>query len=633
MKGSQWYDGAAFVNMCPVQSGQNFTYRFPVNEIPGTYIWHAHTGAASTNGLAGPLIVRPPTGRKDPVPPPPYDTEYIMFIHDWYHVISGLQTVGLNRPFTAPADWVPDDGNFTWIGNPQAILINGKGNAGDCAAPPAGSPVGTNATCAVVAQPQGGCTHEEYEVEAGKTYLFRVINIGGLTYQTVCFEGHNVTIVAADAVPVDPIVAKCIDINIGQRYDVILTANQAAGAYWISSQTQFRPGSPSGYAVLRYKGAVQPATLPLTQAPQPGSVDIWPTEFVSQLKLNSAFLQPNGPAKNNSVYEIATTPVPAATTYLLVNISQPVLNETGQIRWAMNNIANLENPPCNNLQSILYYNPNWLPTNAELTETAGANASSVGLGQQYGPGQPAAVFIANLTSPKAMAVNPKAGAHVAPVKLGEVVEIVIQNNGASSFNGAGGNRTAQEQHPFHLHGHHFWVMGVGQGIYPGPEAVAASGILNTVNPPLRDTQTLPRNGFIVVRFLANNPGTWLLHCHIPYHQLMGQAMAIAEATELVPRAPLGMPKCPSPCEYSAAPYNISYTQQVFGNYIPSPPPRPIALPTSQREGPASSSSIAPVPAPALPSGTAVSTMMAHGVFYVLIAIFSSLCVCLPTLSV
>lgn len=50
--------------------------------------------------------------------------------------------------------------------------------------------------------------------------------------QTVCFEGHDVTIVAADAVPVEPIAASkfngCIDVNSGQRW-------AAGGAPGVSS--------------------------------------------------------------------------------------------------------------------------------------------------------------------------------------------------------------------------------------------------------------------------------------------------------------------------------------------------------------------------------------------------------------
>lgn len=39
MKDAPWYDGAAFVNQCPILKGSRWTYRFVVNEFPGTYFW------------------------------------------------------------------------------------------------------------------------------------------------------------------------------------------------------------------------------------------------------------------------------------------------------------------------------------------------------------------------------------------------------------------------------------------------------------------------------------------------------------------------------------------------------------------------------------------------------------------
>ena len=64
-----------------------------------------------------------------------------------------------------------------------------------------------------------GCSHDNITVMPGKTYRFRIINAGSLVYQTVCFEGHNVTIVAADAIPTDPVsFGPCVDVNSGQRY-------------------------------------------------------------------------------------------------------------------------------------------------------------------------------------------------------------------------------------------------------------------------------------------------------------------------------------------------------------------------------------------------------------------------------
>lgn len=55
-------------------------------------------------------------------------------------------------------------------------------------------------------------------VEAGKTYRIRMINAGSLVFFTVCFAGHNVTIIAADSFPVTPLSVSCVDINLGQRY-------------------------------------------------------------------------------------------------------------------------------------------------------------------------------------------------------------------------------------------------------------------------------------------------------------------------------------------------------------------------------------------------------------------------------
>lgn len=56
----------------------------------------------------------------------------------------------------------------------------------------------------------------------GQTYRFRIINGGSLLYQTVCFEGHNVTVIAADATPTEPIsFGPCVDVNSGQRYTAL----------------------------------------------------------------------------------------------------------------------------------------------------------------------------------------------------------------------------------------------------------------------------------------------------------------------------------------------------------------------------------------------------------------------------
>jgi len=79
---------------------------------------------------------------------------------------------------------------------------------------------------------------------------------------------------------------------------------------------------------------------------------------------------------------------------------------------------------------------------------------------------------------------------------GDVVEIVLQN--ARALNGVA------EFHPWHIHGHSFWVVGSGDGIYD-PSLVDS---YNLENPVLRDTVTLWPLQWVALRFVADNPGVW-----------------------------------------------------------------------------------------------------------------------------
>ena len=49
---------------------------------------------------------------------------------------------------------------------------------------------------------------------------------------------------------------------------------------------------------------------------------------------------------------------------------------------------------------------------------------------------------------------------------------------------------------------------------------------NLINPPMKDTVSVPDAGFTLIRFLANNPGYWLLHCHMSWHNHVGMAVVL-----------------------------------------------------------------------------------------------------------
>lgn len=100
-------------------------------------------------------------------------------------------------------------------------------------------------------------------------------------------------------------------------------------------------------------------------------------------------------------------------------------------------------------------------------------------------------------------------------------------------------------HPFHIHGHSFYVVAMERhgatpshiGPAPGPgnfitrEQVVklnTEGKIrkNLQNPPLKDNVAVPDAGFTIIRFHADNVGYWLFHCHMAWHNHLGMGVII-----------------------------------------------------------------------------------------------------------
>ena len=63
--------------------------------------------------------------------------------------------------------------------------------------------------------------------------------------------------------------------------------------------------------------------------------------------------------------------------------------------------------------------------------------------------------------------------------------------------GGSAARTSTEQHPFHVHGHHFCI---GQQSWAKHSTAAST--FNLVNPMYRNTQTVSKGGWAVIRFVV-----------------------------------------------------------------------------------------------------------------------------------
>jgi laccase len=87
----------------------------------------------------------------------------------------------------------------------------------------------------------------------------------------------------------------------------------------------------------------------------------------------------------------------------------------------------------------------------------------------------------------------KTGTEVKILPFNSAVEIIFQ----------GTNVVAGDDHPMHLHGYSFYIVGWGYGNFDKDKDPQN---YNLIDPPFRNTVTVPRNGWTTIRFEATNPG-------------------------------------------------------------------------------------------------------------------------------
>lgn len=121
------------------------------------------------------------------------------------------------------------------------------------------------------------------------------------------------------------------------------------------------------------------------------------------------------------------------------------------------------------------------------------------------------------------------------VKFNTTLEIVLQNTAL----------LVTENHPIHFHGFNFHVLAQGFGNY---NESRDSEKFNLVDPQIRNTIGVPVGGWAVIRFTADNPGIWIVHCHLDVHLPWGLGMAFevengATPETTLPPPPADLPKC------------------------------------------------------------------------------------------
>ncbi|KAJ7297820.1 hypothetical protein O6H91_Y035500 [Diphasiastrum complanatum] len=129
--------------------------------------------------------------------------------------------------------------------------------------------------------------------------------------------------------------------------------------------------------------------------------------------------------------------------------------------------------------------------------------------------------------------TPESGTRVNVIPFNSSVQMVLQD---TSILGV-------ENHPIHLHGYSFYVVGQGFGNFN-----ESTANFNLVDPPRRNTIGVPVGGWAALRFKADNPGVWYMHCHLEIHTTWGLATAFIVPNgvgpgQTLPPPPPDLPPC------------------------------------------------------------------------------------------
>lgn len=284
--------------------------------------------------------------------------------------------------------------------------------------------------------------------QKGVRYLLRLINTSVDTTFVFSIDGHRLKVVEADFVPIKPYTTKSVLVGIGQRYHVIVEAiphePTLDGNYWI------RTVPADNCSNFKYPYNVGNATTGIVRydpasTTLPTSKDLkFPTKCSDEPYYSLIpILEWNVPETKISD-EIGVTLVNANTTPYYPQYPE----KDGFRRWQM------------------FKGPLWL----------------------------------NFSDPTIL--NPDGSSSFFLSQLNVTTKSSWKDQWLELLITGPEKKPSFAAHPIHLHGHDFALLSQGDTAFN-----SSTSIIKRLNPPRRDVALLPMNGYLLIAFKVDNPGT------------------------------------------------------------------------------------------------------------------------------
>ncbi|CAA0396763.1 unnamed protein product [Arabidopsis thaliana] len=249
MRKNSYQDGVYGTN-CPIPPGKNYTYDFQVKDQVGSYFYVPSLAVQKAAGGYGSLRIY--SLPRIPVPFPEPAEDFTFLVNDWYRrnhtTLKKILDGGRKLPLM-----------------PDGVMING----------------------------QGVSTVYSITVDKGKTYRFRVSNVGLQTSLNLEILGHQLKLIEVEGTHTVQTMYTSLDIHVGQTYSFLVTMDQPPQNYSIVVSTRFINAEVVIRATLHYSNSKGHKII-TARRPDPDDVE-WSIKQAQSIRTN---LTASGPRTN-----------------------------------------------------------------------------------------------------------------------------------------------------------------------------------------------------------------------------------------------------------------------------------------------------------------------------------------------
>ncbi|KAL7598894.1 hypothetical protein Lser_V15G26926 [Lactuca serriola] len=450
---NSWQDGVLGTN-CPIPAGWNWTYEFQVKDQIGSFFYFPSTNFQRAAGGYGGITINNRDVIAVPFGAP--DGDITLVIGDWF--------------IKSHKDLRKDIEKGVDLGSPDGILFNGLG------------PYRYDSSIV-----PDGIAYQVINVEPGKTYRFRVHNVGTSTSLNFRIQNHNLLLVETEGSYTVQQNYSNMDIHVGQSYSFLVTMDQpASNDYYIVASPRFvNSTKASGVAILHYSNSQAPASGPLPDLPNESDPSFSMTQARSiRMNVSAGAARPN-PQGSFKYGEITVTDV-----FLLLNKPPEIID--GKRRTTLNGISFFV--PSTPLKLAQQYNvlgiykldfPNRPMNRPSIIDTSVINGTFKGF-----------------------------------------IEIILQNN----------DSTVQS---YHLDGYAFFVVGMDYGVW----TENSRNVYNKWDGVARSTTQVFPGAWTAILVYLDNAGLWNLRAQNLDSWYLGQEVYLSVVNpEVTEKTELSLPE-------------------------------------------------------------------------------------------